>query len=137
MADANKKKKEQKSATPLYNGKPPQPTSQLPVRRSQTLDRGECPQVSKVTASRSEFESRVWEMEAEMSHEFATMRSELGSQFSELRDDISEIGDSLEDSTDGLKDSVNRYISRLNRHLVLSAIMGLAGLAFLLWQIFG
>ena len=134
MAGANKEKTEQKDATSPYIEKPSQSSSKLPVRPSQQTRR---PNRVKVTASRSELESRIWEIEAEMSHEFATMRSELGSQLAEVRDDISEPGDSLEDSVSGLKGEVRLYVSRLNRYLVFSAIIGLAGLVYLTWQIFG
>ena len=119
MAGANKEKTEQKDATSPYIEKPPQASSKLPVRPSQQTGR---PNRVKVPASRSEFE---------------TIRSKLNSQLAEMRDDISEPGDSLEDSVSGLKGEVRRYVSRLNRSLVFSAIIGLAGLAYLIWQIFG
>ena len=123
--------------TPVDDQRSP-PTSQLMVRSPEALDaiEGQNEQnPPSLEASFDALEHRLWETEANLSHQFATMQSELDSGFSRLRDDISDVGDRLEESMDRLENTVDRFASTVKWYIALGALTTLVGIAFLIWQI--
>ena len=137
---------EKVTGTPSVDDQPSHSTSipessdrQLTVRPSGTPDPIERlhQQTQGLDASLNEFEHRMWEMETNLSHQFATMQSKLDSSFSSLHDEISDLGDTLDKSMDRLENTVDRFVSLAKWHIAFAALAALAGVAFLIWQIFG
>ena len=138
MEHSNKTQEDKTTATPPMARQPSPPTSQLIVRPPDTLDAIE-QQVEqnqpRLEASHGALDHQLWEMEANLSHQFATMQSKLDSSFSSLRDEVSDLGDSLEESMDRLEGTVDRFVSTVKWYIALGTLTTLVGIAFLIWRI--